>query len=169
MYTSVRESCHVCPSRRLILEAINVGGDSAERPRCSPILLSRPSLLPARLLLARSYSIVALVTFNRFDRIEQHVYTGLAFNLAPSSRTVLLVCTWLPVHAYWPATSNLSAYSLVSLPFFSLLLLLPFHRCQSIQLLRVHLAICFLLSLRGWADFLFNTIQRRMRCNNRIL
>lgn len=88
MYTSVRESCHVRPSRRLILEAINVGGDSAERPRCSPILPCRPSLLPARLLLARSYSIVALVTFNRFDRIEQHVYTGLAFNLAPCSRTV---------------------------------------------------------------------------------
>ena len=101
-------------SRRLILEAINVGGDSAERPRCSPILLTRPSLLPARLLLARSYSIVALVTFNRFDRIEQHVvYTGLAFNLAPCSRTVY---SFVPDYQYTRtrAPSNPSGYSLPS-------------------------------------------------------
>lgn len=71
-----------------------------------------------RSLLARSYSIVALVTFNCFDRIEHRVYAGLAFNL-PSCLCIV----------YWFVLGHRYTQELVELSGYCFFLRFFFYRC----------------------------------------
>lgn len=103
-----------CPSRGLILETINVDEDTRLKVR----VVRRSSAISShRSLLARSYSIVALVTFNCFDRIEHRVYAGLAFNLPSCLCTSCIVYRFVLGHRYTQELVELSGYCFFFHPF----------------------------------------------------